>query len=299
MDEDFKDVTTNSHHVAIIFFLVIIAILIGGYFLVFKPRHFSLKTMEVELGVDIPESVEDYLNTYGGELKDYTLNISKVDKDTIGEYTYTVSNGKITKNGTLKIVDTTAPKFTLKEMVIEEGNEEYYLGDFLSTCDDASKPCLVSLKNSKDESKFKELGTHEIDIEVADVYGNKKGAKATLKVVEKGNYVDPRSQDLEYASSSKKDGEFKGTIYKKLESAINPQSDAARDEMSTISTIDLNTYVQENHPGYAIVSTEIIELYNKDNWIIGYSIELVISNGKEITVYVDKAKVKSDDSTVE
>lgn len=298
MDEDFKDVTTSSKHVAIIFFFFVVALLVGGYFFVFRPIHFSVKTVEVELGGELSEDVKDYLGSYGGEEHDYTLDVSKVDPQTIGDYEYTISNGKLTKKGIIKVVDTKAPEFTLQDMTIEEGSTEYFLGDFLATCEDSSKPCLVSLKNDKDEDKFKTPGTHTIEIEVADVIGNKGSAKATLIVVPKGEYTDPRSLDLEYTSTSKKNGEFEGTIYKKLDVAINASSDEARDEMSIISTIDLENYVSTNHPGYRIVSSEIIELYNKSSYITGYAIELVITNGKEKTVYVDGTKISVSDSGI-
>ena len=267
MDEDFKDVTANSKKMGIIFVLIIVAIMMGGYFFVFKPIYFSVKTVEVELG--------------SGKLSDYELNLGKIDKDTVGEYTYTITNKKITKKGKIVVVDTEAPTFTLQDMTIEEGDEDYFLGSFLATCEDKSKPCLVNLKNAKDESKFKTPGTYTIEIEVSDVYGNKESGKVNLTVVEKGKYTDPKSLDLEYASNSKKTETFDGLIYKKLEKAIEAQTDQARDE----------SYVTTNHPGYKLVSSEIIELYNKSNYVIGYAIELKITNGKEKIVYVDSTKV--------
>ena len=291
MDEDFKDVTANSKKMGIIFVLIIVAIMMGGYFFVFKPIYFSVKTVEVELGSEIPTEIEAYLGSYGGKLSDYELNLGKIDKDTVGEYTYTITNKKITKKGKIVVVDTEAPTFTLQDMTIEEGDEDYFLGSFLATCEDKSKPCLVNLKNAKDESKFKTPGTHTIEIEVSDVYGNKESGKVNLTVVEKGKYTDPKSLDLEYASNSKKTETFDGLIYKKLEKAIEAQTDQARDEMNAVSTLDLESYVTANHPGYKLVSSEIIELYNKSDYVIGYAIELKITNGKEKIVYVDSTKV--------
>lgn len=293
MDEDFKDVTASSKKVGVIFILVIIGLLVGGYFVVFKPIHFTLKTVELELGSDIPTDLNVYLGSYGGSIDKYKLNTSGVDKDTVGEYTYTISSETSTKKGKIKVLDTKPPKFTLKEMVIEEGNTDYFLGEFLETCEDSSMPCLVSLKNSADEKKFGTPGTYEIDLDIADVYGNKESAKGTLKVVPKGEYTDERTLDLEYSSNSKGTEKFTGTIFKKLDKAIDALSDQARDEMSIIGAIDLNTYVKENHPGYSLISSEIVELYNKSHFIIAYAIELKITNGKETTVYVDSTKSKN------
>lgn len=287
MDEDFLDVNEQSHHIAIIFVLVILVVAIGGYFLVFKKTYFSLRTLEIEIGDTLSKEVDDYLKSRPGSIDDYKIDTSAVKTDEVGEYTYTVTYKKSTKKGKIKVVDTTPPEFTTKELVIEEGNSDYYLGDLLESCIDASKPCLVSLKNSSDGDKYKEVGTHTLEIEVADLYGNKKTGEATLRVVAKGSYIDPRTEDLVYASNSKNIDNFKGTIYKKLDKALNPEIEEARDEISRLSTVDLDRYVRENHAGYKLISSEIVELYNKSSFIIGYSIILTISNGKEVTVYVD------------
>lgn len=294
MDEDFKDVTANSKKMVVIFVLIVVALLVGGYFFVFKPIYFSVKTVEIELGDEAPTEVEKYLGSYGGKLSEYKLDISSVDVNAVGEYTYTVTGKNMTKRGKIKVVDTEAPEFTLQDMTIEEGNEDYFLGSFLATCEDKSKPCLVNLKNAKDESKFKTPGNYTIEIEVSDVYGNKKSAKANLIVVEKGKYTDPKTMDLEYASNSKGTEKFDGIVFKKLDKAIPSDTDAARDEMNNISTVDLDGYVSENYPGYRLISSSIIELYNKSNYVIGFAIELAITNGKEMTIYVDSTKVKQE-----
>ncbi len=290
MDEDFKDVTASSKKIGIILLIVIIGLAFGGYYFVFKPIYFSVRTIEIELGEELPDDVSNYLGSYGGPLSNYSLDTTKVDINTVGEYTYKISNGKMSKEGKIKVRDTEAPTFTLKEMSIEEGNEDYYLGDFLETCDDLSKPCLVTLKNAKDENKFSTVGTHDIEIEIADVYGNKKSAKATLNVIEKGKYTDPRSLDLEYASNSKGTDTFDGIIYKKLDKALDAESHEARDEMNAISTVNLEEYVTTNYPGYRIASSEIIALYNKSKYVIGYAIEITLTNGVEKNVYVDPSK---------
>ncbi len=299
MDEDFLDVTENSHHIAVIFLIVIIIFAVGGYFLVFRKSYFSLKTVEVEIGSTLSTDIEDYLKGKPERKDNYRLDTKKVNTSEVGEYEYSVTHNKITKTGTIKVIDTTAPIFTLQEMTIEEGSTDYYLGDLLATCEDLSKPCLINIKDSKDEDRLKNVGTHEVEIEVADLYGNKTTGKATIKVVAKGEYIDPRSQDLEYASNSKKIENFNGTVYKKLEKALNPDSSEAHGEMNSLSYVDIETYIKENHPGYKLVASEFIELYNKSSFIIGYSIMLTISNGTETTVYIDPAKAHNLPSTTE
>lgn len=297
MDEDFLDVTESSKKIGIILILIILTILIAGYFLVFKKFYFSLKTVEVELGSSVSENVEDYLNQKGASLKDYELDISKVNVNEVGEYTYTVTYNKTTKKGKVKVVDTTPPEFTVQELVIESG-EDYYLGDFLASCEDLSKPCLVNLKNEKDESKFSIVGTHSIDIVVTDIYGNAGYSSVSLKVVEEGSYVDPKALDLEYYSNSKELDPFDGIVYEKLEKGLATDSEEAKDMMNIVGTVDLEAYVKANYPDYTLKSSEIIELYNKSSYIIGYSIMLTINNGKDSVVYVDKTKVPTTETEV-
>lgn len=295
MDEDFLDVTESSKKVGIILLIIILLIAVAGYFLVFKRFYFSLKTVEVELGSNLSTDVADYLNQSNSSSKNFKLDISSINKDVVGEYTYTVTYNNITKKGKLKIVDTTPPEFTLQELIVEEGSD-YYLGDFLATCEDLSKPCLVNLKDESDEVKFSTVGSYSIGITVSDLYGNSKSATASLKVVDAGSYIDPRTLDLDYASNSKGLDPFEGTIYEKLDRAVAPDSEEAKDMMNIVGIVDIESYVETNYPGYTLKSSEIIELYNKSSYIIGYSIMITINNGKDTIVYVDKSKIPDQES---
>lgn len=297
MDEDFKDVTENSKKTWIIFILIILIIIVIGYFFVFQKFYFSVKNIKLELGETLTDDVLYYLNKKVPNSSGYKLDISKVKQDEVGEYTYSVKYNNRIKKGKVIVEDTKAPEFTLQPLSVEEGSEDIYLGDFLETCTDYSKPCLVTFKNEKDDEKLSKIGTYTVDIVVSDLYGNKKNAKATLNVVQKGTLVDEKTKDLEYSSNSKGTNEFKGQIYEKLENALKPDSHEYNETISSLSTIDLEKYVQDNFTGYKLISSEIIELYNKSGYIISYSIELKISNGKEKVVYVDKNKVTIPDET--
>ena len=55
------------------------------------------------------------------------------------------------QTGKIKVVDTKAPEFTLKENYqIEENDEDFFIGDVIESCTDLSLPCLVTFKNEKD-----------------------------------------------------------------------------------------------------------------------------------------------------
>lgn len=296
MDEDFLDVTNSSKKTGLILFFVILIIALLGYFFVFRNFHFSARNIDVELGSTLSTDINDYLSKKVTNKSAYTLDLRGVNPNEVGDYKYTITYNRRVKTGKIKVEDTTAPEFTLQELVIEEGSE-YFLGDLLTTCEDLSKPCLVTLKNTKDDAKLAQKGEYNIPIVVQDVYGNKKLGNASIKVVGKGEYTDPRTQDLEYASSSKEVKDIESHIYHKLEKAIDSSSEEARDMAGIVGTVDLENYVKVNFEGYRLVDSELIELYNKSKFVIGYAIEIKITNGTERTVYVEKDKIPTETQT--
>lgn len=296
MDEDFLDVTNGNKKTIILFVLIVLILIVCGYFFVFKKFYFSAKTVELELGDELSYNVEDYLSKSVSSTRGYKLDLSLVKPNEVGKYTYTITYNKIVRKGKVIVEDTTAPTYTLKELVVEQGNDNFYLGEFLDTCEDPSAPCLVELKNSKDLEKVKSPGEYTVDIVVKDLYGNKSSAEANLKVVEQGKYVDPKSEDLEYASNSLEIKDFKGDVYKKLDKALNPNTDEARDMMINISALDLEKYAKDKYD-MTIKSSEIIELYNKSGYVIGYSIQLTLSNDKK--VYVKAGSIDEEDASQE
>ena len=290
MDEDFLDVTeSGSKKIGFILFLIIVAIMLFGYFFVYQKFHFALKTVEVEVNTELSDDVNDYLVKSVVDTSGYELDISKVKTDEVGEYTYKVTYNKIVKKGKVKVVDTKAPVFETKELSVEVGTTDFYLGDFLTKCEDDSKPCIVTFKNQSDENKLNTVGTYDIVIVVSDVYDNKEEATVRLNVVEKGELVDDRTTDLEYSHASVELDNFDGEYYEKLDKAIDPDGEEATNKSAVLSSIDLEEYVSENYEGYTLKSSELIELYNKSNYIIGYAIRITIQNGDgERVVFVTK-----------
>lgn len=287
MDADFLDVTEKGNKkILFVIIVIILAVLAFGYFFVFQKVHFSLKKVTVELGSEVSTDVNDYLTKKAVDTAGYTLNVKNVDSNTVGEYTYTVTYNKRSKTGKVEVKDTTPPVFTTKEVSVEAGDEDFYLGDMLATCEDVSKPCLVSLKNDSDHDKFATVGTYNIPIYVADVYNNKKEATVTVKVVETGTLVREEETDLVYASASVELENFNNEFYKKLEKAINIDSKEAEDYPAEISTTDWEEYVTTNYEGASLKNAEIIELFNKSGYIIGYALRLTINDGSEKQIFV-------------
>ena len=81
--------------------LVLMAGLGGFYYYVKnqeKPTEFQLKELHIELGEDLPTNVKDYVKRENIDEMEYTLDITEVNKDKVGEYNYYVTFMNYTRN---------------------------------------------------------------------------------------------------------------------------------------------------------------------------------------------------------
>ncbi len=294
MDVDFLDVNESSNKkIAFVLILLIISIIFFGYFFVYQKYHFSLKTVELEVMSTLSSDVNDYLKKRVVDTAGYNLDTSEVNPNEIGEYKYKITYNNRTKTGKIKIVDTTPPVYEIQSLKKAKDDEDFFLGDFLTKCEDFSKPCLVTLKNDKDEVKLSTVGTHNLTIVISDLYNNKSETNVSLEVLE--SLTDPRTTDLEYASSSIEIEDFNGEYYEKLDTAINPLSEEADLKSSELTAIDLEAYVKEKYPDYTLKNSEFIEIYNKSSFIIGYVIRITLDNGEEKQVFItEKINTSTD-----
>ena len=290
MDEDFLDVTQKGNKlIALFLFLIIGGLCAFGYFFVYAKFQFSLKNITMEVGSDLSYDVNNYVKNKLVDTSGYKLDLTGVDKDSIGTYTYKVIYNRRVKRGKIKVVDTTPPKFEVEDYTIEVG-EDFYLGNILKSCEEISKPCIVSLKNAKDEDKFKKPGVYNVKVTVSDIYKNSADGNVKITVVEKGTLVRKEEIDLEYSSASKGLIAWKNEYFVKFSKALNPESEEAKEKASEITIDDIEKYVTENYPDYKITSTEIIDAYNKSGYIIGYIVEVGLKGEKEKTIYIDNYK---------
>ena len=287
MDVDFQDVTEKPSKLTIIIFVcIVIALIVFGYFFVHKKYNFSLKNIKLEQGEKVSTDVNDYLKKKTKHKEDYKLDVGKVDSDHIGKYTYKVKMGNVTKKATVEVVDTTAPTFKTRTLTVEVGYEEFYVGDFVYDCKDINTPCVIKFKKDRDKNVINEVGTHDLTIEVSDIYNNSKDADVKLIVVEKGKLAD--NMDMEYDSTSVDGFDFKGEYYLKLSSAIIGGNEQDEKNLMDIASLNWLNYAKETYPGYNLKNTEVISIYNKNKYVIGYAVRLTLDNGSERKVLVTK-----------
>ena len=286
MDEDFVDITeSNSKTILFVLFLIIVALLIMGYIFVYRPHHFGLKTINLEVGSVLKEDVNDYLKEAVVDESLYKLDLSKVKTDEVGTYEYTVTINNNKQIGKINVIDTKAPEFSIKEKLqIEVNDEDFFIGDTLESCTDYSLPCLVTYKNEKDADFINKTGIYTFTIVISDIYKNKKEATVTIEVLEKGKIVREEEKDLEFSKSSTEIPGFKNQYYIKLDKALKPDSEAAESTASEISAEEIETFVKTNYPNNEIKNTEIVSMYNKSGYIIGFVVKITLNN--DLVVYM-------------
>ena len=284
MDEDFIDVQGgNSKLIAFVLIVVMISISMFGYFFVYQRHYFGLKNITVELGSELTTDVNYYLKKSVVDTSGYKLNISKVDTMSVGTYEYSITFNKKKKSAKIKVEDTVPPKFSLVDKyIVEVGDDDFFLGDVLKTCEDASMPCIVTFQKDSDESLINSVGEYDVAIYVSDVYKNKVPTKIHMSVVEKGSIVKEEEADLEYASASSELPNFNDEYYLKLTKALKKDSEEAEDKKDEFSIELIDEYVKEKYPEKTVKSSEIVEVYNKSEYIIGYVIKIELDDGKVV-----------------
>lgn len=125
-------------------------------------------------GKEIIESVK------GGKVEDVEIDVSKLNKDIIGEYPviYKYQDEKI--EILVSVVDSQAPTFDVKELEIDLGME-VKPAQLVDNIQDASNT-KISFKEKYDFSK---VGDVKVVVVVEDDYGNKKEKKTIVHVLEK------------------------------------------------------------------------------------------------------------------
>ena len=147
----------------------------------------------VEVNGEMP-TVMDFFNKFEN-FDEELVSIEDFDITTVGSYSVTViAEGHGEEEITVNVVDTISPQLTLRSVEIESG-EEYYVYDFLDTCEDNSLgDCIVEYYsesldqngNPIDYSSFTEDGKYLIKIIAKDESGNTSSPVETYLTIGDG-----------------------------------------------------------------------------------------------------------------
>ena len=265
----------------IIVILFVLGILIGGYIYFHSNNILRLNKVVVELGNKLPDDISIYVKNKIQNINDYDLNLIKVSvdengrTDEVGEFKYSVKYGSQKKTAKLIVKDTKAPTVTVKELTIGV-SEEFMLDDFITSCEDLSKTCKVTLKKSSDEKLFSKVGSHDIVLRIRDMYGNSVDKTVKLTVSNTETLSGTKAEDMEISRISPDYDDFDGTITFKYDHAVNEETLDESEEYSSYLDLVSTDYSElyEN-----VYEQEIITLYNKYGYIIGFTVRLTYNDG--------------------
>ncbi|MBQ3021351.1 MAG: hypothetical protein IJD92_03910 [Bacilli bacterium] len=274
MEEFFYEESNTKHNfLKILVLLFIIGIFIGIFIYYRKVNSIKLKNITIEAGETLSKNVEDYL-VNGEKNKDkYNLDISKVNTNKVGSYTYTVKHNKHIEKAIIKVVDTTSPNVTLENITIGP-KEELDPNLLISSCNDISLPCRASFTNDSDIDKLKNVGTYNISITVSDNVFNTIKKYVTITVKEGVTFSNTITNDINYYSNSENDTTLGHTLFYKFDKAVIEDSHEYEEKIREISVIEYDLYLEKE-----IHDIKLITAYNKYGYVIGIQVEVTYIDG--------------------
>lgn len=267
-----------------------VILLIGLGLFLYKRFMFDAKDKVVyEVGDTYKEDVSAYVNNTILDKDKYKLIVDdhfKVEDGKVtkaGNYTFTVRyNGKDTKVA-VEVKDTKAPDVTLQELTVGL-DEDFEVDLFIATCNEYSKPCVASYKNASDEELYKKEGTHKVSIIVKDLYDNQVTKETKLTVKKGYSLADEMKKDLNPARLSHDYGDWdKKTYVVSYVKALDPEEATTNDRyryLYEMASDDLSNYLPSGYEGSTVTDGEIIYVYNKYNYIVGFLYRAELSDGR-------------------
>lgn len=266
--------------ILVIFF--ILGILIGGYIYFHNSNILRLENVVVELGDELPQDIDVYVKNKIRDVNDYEIKLLAVPVDEngcvdeVGKYKYKVTFESQEKSGIIEVKDTKAPEVTVKQLTIGV-SENFLLDDFIISCKDYSSTCNVSLKDESDEKLFSKVGTHTIDLKISDMYDNSVTKEVTLVVSNSKTLASEKEDDMEIYRIYPEYEDYDGTITLKYERAVDENILDESEEYSAYLDLVSTDYndLREN----TVYNQEILTLYNKHGYIIGFAVRLTFEDG--------------------
>ncbi len=287
MDQDFYIEETNS--LKIVFTIVFLILLVGfgiySYFHYYKANAIKLKTVTIELGSPVSNDINDYIE--GNNIDKYTLDVSNISVDesnntnSTGEYSYKVISSNKELKGKVYVKDTTAPVVQVNDLTVGV-NESFNPNEFLTMCDDLSLPCNVKYKKPSDEKLNEEEGTYSIKIVISDNEGNEVVKDVNLIVSKDNSLESIKTKELTYDHNSANDDKWNNSYTLKLDTALNPDESVYEKTLSEVTN-------KEYSFDKTVKSKEILVIYNKYEYVIGFSIKYTFDDDNTLYVTSDNA----------
>lgn len=289
MDNDFYVEETNGKTVffTILIFIIVIGLLIGGFFIYKDKNSIHVKNkINLELGDVINKDINYYLKNKVKDTSDYDIDLSKIPvKDgvisEVGKYKIVIKYKNKSKSKMVIVVDTTKPIVEVTDLTVGV-DEDYDVNDFVTKCEDLSRPCEVKYVKDESSNLQEKAGKYTFDITISDAYGNVVKKSVNLNVLENYSYKSAKESDLNYDHVEPDYNDYNKEILIKFKKAISfndVEGSEYQEELQNIESGDLKAYLGSEYQDYSITDSEIIYLYNKYNYIIGCTLRVKLSNG--------------------
>lgn len=297
MDQDFYIEETHPLK-AVLLIIVVLALL--GYGVYWYYQHYLvdkiyLNKVTVELGEELPTDINVYIK--GKNVSDYKLDVSSVMVDennltnSVGEYSYKVTNNNRTLKGKIYVKDTTKPVVEVKTLTVGV-NEEFSPSEFVTKCEDLSLPCVIKYNKPSDENLNEKEGTYNLKIVIKDSEGNEVLEDVSLIVTKDSSLKEIKEKDLEYDHISIDEVLWNKTYTLKLEKAVDSETSEYE---KLISDVTVKEYAFEK----TVTNKEIIIVYNKYDYVIGFSLKYTFEDGSNIFITNEEpiSEVADEEST--
>ena len=145
-------------------------------------------------------------------------------------------------------------------------------------------PCVATYKNKNDITLNDNAGTYDIDLVISDAAGNSVTKKVKLTVSTETTLEKQKASDLTPAKTSLEDDNVWNKTYTlKLNSGLDPETEEFVKQVSELSAKEYQFDKQ-------IVKKEIIEIYNKYDYVIGFSIMVTFDDSSVLFVTSENTK---------
>ncbi len=272
----------------VIMFLIIILIFIGLFINYRKKSTIVFKnTIKLEIGSELNNDINFYLKQKIKDLDNADIDLSNIPvKDgvlsEIGTFKIIVKYNNKSKSKNILVVDTKSPDVEVLDMTIGTG-EEYDLNDFITKCEDYSKPCQVMYVKDTSADLSKNVGNYNFDIKVCDSQNNCVTKNVNLTVKDNYSSKSSKESDLKIDHIEGNYTDFDNKLFLKFSKAVLEDDILKSSYASLIEEMeasDFSNYLDDSDKDKQIVSSEIIYVYNKYNYVLGCAVRVKLSNGE-------------------
>ncbi len=176
--EEPKKKKSNKKTLLVVLIIVLIAAIgFGVYYFLHNANttvtnaNIATKDVHLELGEVLSTELDDYATITGYDKQNCSLDTSEVESDSVGAYSYTITCGANSQQGSVIIDDTTKPEVQTKTTTLMP-NATIKPEDFIESCIDASSCVYAFSDEATVLQNVQNIGEYDVELTVTDEYDN-------------------------------------------------------------------------------------------------------------------------------